>query len=183
MSWCQIVFRTPTRSPGLRSLCNAFGGEYPTSFLGDLRPTFLFLIRWFLIRLSNQSRAVAPPVWNLTFSGFLAASATISLMLDNGSRITESPGRVKYTKDQRVKLPCSRGGGLDTYHGVSKIAQSLSDANLHYTMKVGLEHPSAEDCHCIACKSIFSNRVKVITGIAEPRLQIAWPGIGWSGSR
>jgi hypothetical protein len=67
------------------------------------------------VRLAYHSPAVTPPVMNLAFSGFLTDSATTSLMFDIGSRITDAPGRVKNTRDQRVCFPCSPGGWLSAH--------------------------------------------------------------------
>ena len=110
----QSVFRSPAFLPCFRSL-NFLRGEYPIQAPRGSTFTFRFLTRWFLIRLANHSPAVTPPVWNLAFSGFLAASATISLKSAIGSSTIDFPGRVKNTRDQRVCLHCSPGGWLDSY--------------------------------------------------------------------
>ena len=109
------------------------------------------------MRLVNHSPAVVPPVWNLAFSGFRMASATISLNSAIGSRIPDSPGRVKNTRDQRASLLCSPGGCLNGCYKVSGFRWVQGNFRLHHAVHVGFQYTSAEDCHRVSCKTRINN--------------------------
>ena len=112
------------------------------------------------MRLANHSPAVVPPVWNFAFSGFRMASATISLNSAIGSRIPDSPGRVKNTRDQRTCLLCSPGGCLNGRYKVSGFGWVQGNFHLHHTVQVRSQYTSAEDRHRVSCKIGFNKRTE-----------------------
>lgn len=114
--------------------------------------TFLFFILWFLIRLANQSLAVALGVNTAGFSDFATASAIKGLSSTNARRFSEYDGRVKKTNDHRSYLTCSPGGGLrrSDIRVVERNMEYWSVGDLHHTMEIRPQYSPTEDGQRIA---------------------------------
>lgn len=109
--WCSIarLARHPFNIPH---------GVSAASDVMSLRPTFLFLILWFIILHANHSCAVTLDR-NLALELFATAVAISALLSMSGWRTIELTGLIRNKRDQRTYCAWAFGGDL-VHRPVSK---------------------------------------------------------------
>lgn len=160
-----IMLGTPASSPCLWSLVVAINAH--PEYRGMSNPTFRFFILWFLMRRVNHSFDVCPVIY-LSRAPTVAATlaTTRALWPVSAFRSTLSPGRIKYTWDQRVCLACSPGGELSKasqHVATERQKTDLAKGNPHNAMHIRSQDAATENGHGIS---------NVADGVSRERLDV-----------